>query len=81
MESAKITTPIMEAVNALERRKTMDIIKMVFGKMDISERRLKRKKKEKPFLLKDVIDKPENFILEALIDGEEIIVKIKRREP
>lgn len=57
----------------------MDIIKAIFGKMDISELMMKRKTEQKPSLLKDVIDKPENFKLEAFIEGEEIIVKIMRR--
>jgi len=64
----------------LERGKTMDIIKAIFGKMDISKLRLSRSRKEKPSLLKDVINKPEDFKLEAFIEGEELIVKIKRRE-
>ncbi|MDR1066202.1 MAG: hypothetical protein LBL35_02035 [Clostridiales bacterium] len=57
----------------------MDFIKAIFGKMDISELMMKRKTERKPSLLKDVIDKPESFKLEAFIEGEEIIVKITRR--
>ena len=58
----------------------MNIIKTIFGKVDVSELILQREVKEKPSLLKDVIDKPENFKLEAYIENEEIIVKIKRKE-
>ena len=38
------------------------------------------KEKEKPSLIKEVIDEPEKFKLEAFIEGNEIIVKIKKRE-
>jgi hypothetical protein len=59
----------------------MDIIKkLILGKMDVSELKIKRKKKKEPSLLNEVLDKPENFKLEAFIENEEIIVKIKRRE-
>lgn len=39
-----------------------------------------KKKKKKPSLIKEVMDSPEFFKLEAFIEGEEIIVKIKRKE-
>lgn len=39
-----------------------------------------KKKKKKPSLIKEVMDSPECFKLEAFIEGEEIIVKIKRKE-
>jgi hypothetical protein len=70
----------MRSINALERGKTMDIMKAIFGKMDVSELMMKRKSERKPSLLKDVIDSPERFKLEAFIEGDEIIVKIVRRE-
>ena len=57
----------------------MNVIKSIFGKVDVSKLKLK-KKATKPTLLKEVIDSPEKFKLEAIIEGEEIIVKIKRRE-
>lgn len=37
-------------------------------------------KKKKPSIIKEAIDNPEYFKLEAFIEGEEIIVKIKRKE-
>ena len=61
----------------------MRIINKILGKMDISELRLKKEKKakkeeRKPSLLKEVVDNPEKFKLEAFIEGDEIIVKIKK---
>lgn len=44
----------------------------VFGVKQIARRKSK--------ILKEVIDNPENFKLEAYIEGEEIIVKIKKKE-
>jgi hypothetical protein len=58
----------------------MDVIKTILGKMDVSELIAKRKAAKKPSLLSEVINKPEKFKLEAFIEGEEIIVKIMRRE-
>lgn len=37
-------------------------------------------KKHKPSVIKEALDNPENFILEAFAEGEEIIIKIKKRE-
>lgn len=37
-------------------------------------------KKRKPSLLKELMDNPEEFKLEGFIEGEEIIVKIKKKE-
>ena len=37
-------------------------------------------KKRKPSLIKEVIDKPENFKLEAYIEGEEVVMRIKRKD-
>jgi methyltransferase-like protein len=75
----------MEIINILSKGETiMDILKAIFGKLDISELIMKRKEKEKseqkPSLLKDVIENPESFKLEAFIENDEIIVKVKRRE-
>ena len=50
------------------------IISKILSKIDISNLRFRRspgKEKEKPSLIKEVIDEPE---------GNEIIVKIKKRE-
>lgn len=38
------------------------------------------KVKRKSSILKEVLDNPENIKLEAYIEGEEIVVKIKKRE-
>ncbi len=59
----------------------MEAIKAILGKMDISELILKRGSGRKPSLLRDLIDQPEKFKLEAMIEGDEVIVKINRREP
>ena len=56
------------------------IISKILSKIDISNLRFRRspeKEKEKPSL---IIDEPEKFKLEAFIEGNEIIVKIKKRE-
>lgn len=39
-----------------------------------------KKAKRKSSILKEVLDNPENIKLEAYIEDEEIIVKIKKRE-
>ncbi len=57
----------------------MDILKMLLGKMDVSEIVTKRQDR-KPTLLENVMNKPEDFRLEAFIENETIIVKIMRRE-
>ena len=59
----------------------MSLIKTLLGKIDISKMKLKTKKKEKkPTLLKEVIDNPEAFKLEAFIENEEIVIKVKRKD-
>lgn len=52
----------------------MSILNKVLSKVTLKH------KKKKPNLIKNVIDKPEEFKLEAFIENEEIIIKIKRRE-
>ena len=44
----------------------------IFGAKQVARRKSK--------ILKEAIDNPENFKLEAYIEGEEIIVKIKKKE-
>lgn len=39
-----------------------------------------KKAKRKSSILKEVLDNPDGIRLEAYIEGEEIIVKIKKRE-
>ena len=60
----------------------MSLIKTLLGKIDISKIKLKTKKKEKKksTLLKEVIDNPEAFKLEAFIENEEIVIKVKRKD-
>lgn len=60
----------------------MSLINSLIGKIDISKIRLKNKKEktEKSNLLKEVINDPEAFKLEAVIENEEIVIKIKRKE-
>lgn len=60
----------------------MSLINSLIGKIDISRIRLKIKKEktEKPNLLKEVMNDPEAFKLEAVIENEEIVIKIKRKE-
>ena len=60
----------------------MSLIKTLLGKIDISKIKLKTKNKEKkkPTLLKEVTDNPEAFKLEAFIENEEIVIKVKRKD-
>lgn len=59
----------------------MGIITKIFGKIDVSTLKLKKSKKEKKrSLLKEVIEKPEDFKIEAFIEGEEIIIHVKKKE-
>ena len=60
----------------------MRLINSLISKIDISRIRLKikKKEKEKPNLLKEVINNTETFKLEAVIENEEIVIKIKRKE-
>lgn len=52
----------------------MNILNKVLSKIQI------KKKVKKPSLIKEIRDKPEEFILEAFIENDEIIMKIKRKE-
>lgn len=60
----------------------MSIIKKMLGQLDLSSLRFKksRKSKQKASLLKNVIESPEKFKLEALIEDDEIKITIRRRE-
>ena len=60
----------------------MSLIKTLLDKIDISKIKKKKKNKEKkkPTLLKEVIDNPEAFKLEAFIENEEIVIKVKRKD-
>lgn len=59
----------------------MDFINKLVSRLDISSLRFKRLSEEerKPSLLRDVVESPEKFKLEAVIEGEEIQISIKRR--
>lgn len=59
----------------------MEIINKLISRLDISSLRFKRLGEEdrKPSLLRDVVESPEKFKLEAVIEGEEIQISIKRR--
>lgn len=59
----------------------MDFINKIISRLDISSLRFKRltEEEQKPSLLRDVLQTPEKFKLEAVIEGEEIHVSIKRR--
>ena len=59
----------------------MSVFTKLLGRLDVSKLTFKKnKKEEKPSLLKDVMNNPEAFKLEAFIENEEIIVKIKKKE-
>ena len=52
----------------------MVVLNKVLSKISI------KKKEKKVSLIKEVTDKPELFKLEAFIENNEIIIKIKRKE-
>lgn len=61
------------------------IVMKVLGRIDIHGFKIakledKKKEEKKEPLLKNVINNPEEFKLEAYVENDEIIVKIKRRE-
>lgn len=59
-----------------------EIVNKIISRLDISYLRFKRleeDKRQKPSLLKEVVSSPEKFKLEAIIEGDEIQVTIKRR--
>ena len=62
----------------------MAVLKALFSKrFDLADWKLTKEKKvkgTKPCLLKDVMETPEKFKLEAVIENEEIVITIKRRE-
>ena len=53
---------------------TMTILNKLLSKISI------KKTEKKPSMIKEVMDKPEEFKLEAFIENDEIIIKIKRKE-
>lgn len=38
-----------------------------------------KKKDKKPSLIKDLINEPDKFMLQAYVEDEEIIIKLKKR--
>ena len=59
----------------------MNLIKSIIGMFDVSDFKIKkRKKKQKPSTIKDLIDNPDQYKLEMFVENNEIIVKIKKRE-
>lgn len=59
-----------------------EIVNKIISHLDVSSLRFKRldeNRKQKPSLLKEVVSYPEKFKLEAVIEGDEIQVTIKRR--
>lgn len=59
----------------------MNLIKSIIGMFDVSDFKIKRrKKKEKPSTIKDLIDNPDQYKLEMFVENNEIVVKIRKRE-
>lgn len=61
----------------------MNLIRSIIGMFDISDFKLikrKRKKKEKPSTVKDLINNPDQYKLEMFVENNEIVVKIRKRE-
>lgn len=42
--------------------------------------RMRDKKKTKKFLVNEILENPEDFVLTAYIEQEELVVKVKRKE-
>lgn len=72
---------IARSLGFARKEKQMDFINKIISRLDISSLRFKRltEEEQKPSLLRDVLQTPEKFKLEAVIEGEEIHVSIKRR--
>lgn len=62
----------------------MKIIGKILNRLDFSTLRFRKKEKpkeeEKPSLLKDIFDNPEVFKLEAFIENNEVVIKIRRKD-
>lgn len=59
----------------------MNLIKSIISMFDVSDLKFKkRKKKEKPSTIKDLIDNPDQYKLEMFVENNEVIVKIRKRE-
>lgn len=71
-----------ENINKMEVEKEMNLIKSIIGMFDVSDFKLikKRKKKEKPSTVKDLINNPDQYKLEMFVENNEIVVKIGKRE-
>lgn len=56
-------------------------IEKILSRMDICEVRFKKRTKEqKPSILREFIDEPEKFQLNAFVENDEIVIKINKRE-
>ena len=71
-----------ENINKMVVEKQMNLIKSIIGMFDVSDLKLikKRKKKEKPSTVKDLINNPDQYKLEMFVENNEIVVKIRKRE-
>lgn len=59
----------------------MGLLQSIVGMFDISDLRIKRKKKvKKKSVVKDLIDCPDRYKLEMFVENDEIVVKIRKRE-
>lgn len=59
----------------------MGIVNSFFRGIDVLEMTMKKKvKKRSPSILKQVMDQPEDFKLVATIEGEEIVIKIRKKD-
>ncbi len=62
----------------------MKIIGKILNRLDFSSLRFRKKvepkEEEKPSLLKDIFDNPEVFKLEAFIENDEVVIKIRRKD-
>lgn len=58
----------------------MNLIRSIVGMFDVSDLKFKRKKKEKkPSIVKDIINCPDAYKLEAFVENDEVVVKIRKK--
>ncbi|MCD8372124.1 MAG: hypothetical protein LUD27_02350 [Clostridia bacterium] len=58
----------------------MNLIKSIVQMFNVSGLRIKKEKKKKTSIIKDLIDCPDQYKLEMTVEGEEIVIKIRKKE-
>lgn len=58
----------------------MEIFNTILTKLTLGKMAPRKSVIKKPNLVSDIMENPDNYKLEAFIENEELIVKIKRKE-